>query len=84
MIKKTLSLMSFTYPCPRKLREIMQMSLIEKETAQNIKHIWNTYHEDRQDNISMDFDSDHFNHFHSKLKQSPLFITPIKRAGGHF
>lgn len=22
--------MSFTYPCPRKLREIMKMSLIEK------------------------------------------------------
>lgn len=29
--------MAFTYPCPRKLREVMKMSLIEKEPAHQIK-----------------------------------------------
>ena len=43
----------FTYPCPRKLREIMQMSLIERESPEKIKTIWESYHEDRQDNVSM-------------------------------
>ena len=29
----------FTYPCPRKLREIIKMSLIEKELPGVIKNI---------------------------------------------
>ena len=35
---------SFAYPCPRKLREIMKMSAIEKESPTTIETIWNTYH----------------------------------------
>ncbi len=35
---------SFAYPCPRKLREIMKMSAIEKEPTKVIETIWNTYH----------------------------------------
>jgi ATP synthase F1 complex assembly factor 1 len=38
---------SFTYPCPRNLREIMKLSLIEKEPKDKIKEIWNTYHAQR-------------------------------------
>ena len=29
----------FTYPCPRNLREIMKMSLIERESYSKIKDI---------------------------------------------
>ena len=35
---------SFAYPCPRKLREIMKMSAIEREAPETIETIWNTYH----------------------------------------
>ena len=28
---------SFSYPCPRRLREIVKISLFEKETPQNIE-----------------------------------------------
>lgn len=35
---------SFNYPCPRKLREIMKMSAIERESSETIEMIWNTYH----------------------------------------
>lgn len=34
----------FNYPCPRNLREIMKISLIEKENLDNIKSIWKEYH----------------------------------------
>ena len=34
----------FAYPCPRKLREIMKMSAIEKEQTRTIEMIWNDYH----------------------------------------
>lgn len=37
----------FNYPCPRKLREIMKMSLIERETTEKIKNIWSEYHNDK-------------------------------------
>jgi ATP synthase mitochondrial F1 complex assembly factor 1 len=35
---------SFSYPCPRKLREIMKLSAIEKETPETIEMIWREYH----------------------------------------
>ena len=35
---------SFTYPCPRRLREIMKMSAIERETPETIEMIWKDYH----------------------------------------
>lgn len=37
----------FNYPCPRKLRELMQMSLIEKEDRDKIKDIWIEYHKSK-------------------------------------
>jgi len=43
---------SFTYPCPRKLREIMKLSLIERENKDQISIIWQNYHKLKLDNIA--------------------------------
>lgn len=43
---------AFTYPCPRKLREIMKLSLIERENKDQICVLWNDYHKLKLDNIS--------------------------------
>ena len=43
---------SFTYPCPRNLREIMKLSLIEREPKENITQIWKNYHKLKLDNIA--------------------------------
>ncbi len=43
---------SFNYPCPRNLREIMKMSLIEKEPPHQVKEIWQEYHKLRPQNIA--------------------------------
>lgn len=43
---------SFTYPCPRKLREIVRISLFEKETASTISEIWNDYHNAKPHTVS--------------------------------
>lgn len=48
---RTLYTMSFTYPCPRKLREIMKMSMIEKEPTHQIENIWKEYHSARISNV---------------------------------
>lgn len=33
----------FTYPCPRKLDELVKISLFEKEQPSKIKEIWGKY-----------------------------------------
>lgn len=43
---------SFTYPCPRKLREIMKFSLIQRENKDVITDIWMKYHADKTENVS--------------------------------
>jgi hypothetical protein len=39
--------LSFAFPSPRKLNEITDMSLLSEESPENIKTIWNIYHEDQ-------------------------------------
>lgn len=58
--------MAFTYPCPRKLREIMKMSLIEKEPTHKIKDIWKEYHEPRVANTADVLSKDQYNHIVNK------------------
>ena len=43
---------AFTYPCPRKLREIMKLSLIERESKDKIASIWMEYHKSRSESVS--------------------------------
>jgi len=40
LIKQSFNQFSFTYPCPRKLREVVQLSLFEREPADQIVYIW--------------------------------------------
>ena len=48
----------FSYPCPRKLREIVHMSLFEKENAPQIKEIWNKYYDEKPNAMGLHIDSD--------------------------
>lgn len=43
---------SFNYPCPKKLREIVQLSAFEKENSLTIKSLWKEYHLNKDKNIS--------------------------------
>jgi ATP synthase F1 complex assembly factor 1 len=37
-------LFGFTYPCPQKLREVVRMTLIEREAKDKIIQIWQDHH----------------------------------------
>jgi ATP synthase F1 complex assembly factor 1 len=74
----------FTYPSPRKLREIMQMSLIERESPDTINRIWEDYHAEKPENVAMSFQSNIYAELNARLKESNMFMLPIKRDGGHF
>ncbi len=53
---KSVKNFSFTYPCPRKLREIMKLSLIERESKEQIGFLWQNYHKLKLDNIAYALD----------------------------
>ena len=56
MFKKSLTRkFSFTIPAPRKLREIMKLSVVQKEPKDIIIDIWNKYHKDKQFNVAKVF-----------------------------
>jgi ATP synthase F1 complex assembly factor 1 len=37
----------FSYPCPRKLREVVKMTLFEREQPEKIKEIWKKHYEEK-------------------------------------
>lgn len=43
----------FSYPCPRKLREIVKITLFEREQPEKIKEIWKKYYEEKNSAIGM-------------------------------
>jgi hypothetical protein len=44
---KTFKKFYFSYPCPRKLREIVKITLFEREQPNKIKEIWQKYYEEK-------------------------------------
>ena len=75
---------TFTYPCPRKLREVIKMSLFEKESASTIKTLWTEYHASRPANVSSVITSTQYLTLNKRLKESPFFLFPLKRQSGYF
>lgn len=74
----------FTYPCPRKLREIMKMSLIERELPGAIKGIWTEYHSKRTQNVATAISASQYFTYLKRAKESPLFLFPLFRQSGYF
>ncbi|CAD8165486.1 unnamed protein product [Paramecium pentaurelia] len=75
---------AFTYPCPRKLREIVKMSLFERESKDQVISLWMEYHKEKQHNVAYIVSKDEYEILKRNTKESPLFLLPIKRKGGHF
>lgn len=42
---------AFTYPCPRKLREIVKLTLFERETKDKCIDLWMQYHSAKTENV---------------------------------
>jgi len=48
----------FSYPCPRKLREIVKITLFEREQPTKIKEIWQKYYDEKPHAMGFDITSD--------------------------
>jgi ATP synthase F1 complex assembly factor 1 len=47
----------FSYPCPRKLREIVKMTMFEREQPQKIKELWKTYYDEKPRAFGLDVEA---------------------------
>ena len=88
LLKKSFT---FTYPCPRKLREIAKLSLFEREKPDHIKTIWEEYHVNKPGRVVTVLDATLYSKFKRKYflylssaNESPMSMYPVKRKGGHF
>ncbi len=79
MLKKSLRNFSFTYPCPRKLREVVQLSLFEKENKDKIISLWNEYHATKPHNTANALSKKDFAHLKHNLEACPMFLWPVQR-----
>lgn len=81
----------FSYPCPRKLREIVKMSLMERETKDTIKTIWEEYHSNKPRTVAYIIEANEMNILRKKYyshyfsgKANPVFLFPVKKDQGYY
>lgn len=76
----------FSWPCPKKLNEIVKRSAFEKEDADTCTYIWNEYHHAKPHTVSTVLTSRQYDELLSKGKGAPMFIWPVPKgaAPNHF
>lgn len=82
--KRLLKKFSFSIPAPRKLREVMKISIVEKEPTHVIQEIWQKHHIGKDYQIARSLTKDQYLGLKRNLVEAPMFIYPVKRDGGHF
>jgi ATP synthase F1 complex assembly factor 1 len=65
---------SFSWPCPRKLREIVKISAFSKENEETCSMIWNEYHHAKPHTVSTVLSGSQYGELMSKGKGAPMFI----------
>jgi hypothetical protein len=48
----------FSYPCPRKLREIVKITLFEREQPNKIKEIWQKHYDEKPHAVGFDIEAE--------------------------
>jgi ATP synthase F1 complex assembly factor 1 len=71
---------SFTWPCPRKLREVVKMSAFEKENADTCVYLWNEFHHSNPASVSTVLSVAQYKHLFNKGKSAPMFIQAVPKG----
>jgi ATP11 protein len=56
----------FSFPAPRELSAIVKLPLLERESPEEIKNIWMTFHEHRRDSVATVIDAGSFQGFRER------------------
>jgi ATP synthase mitochondrial F1 complex assembly factor 1 len=74
----------FTYPAPRRLAELMKLSLLEHETPEKIQEIWTTYHDNQPLCVSSVWNNQEWAVISKRAVGAKFFTFPIRRDKGYF
>lgn len=74
----------FTYPVPRKLRDVVKMSLFERESPETIRSLWrDRFH--RSDTVIVTaMKTSEFETMTNNSRRSPVFIIPVPTPSGFY
>ncbi|CAN0471646.1 unnamed protein product [Ascophyllum nodosum] len=76
--------LSFSFPGPRKLGDITNLPLLEKEATDQISSIWTAYHDKRADSVGTVMPGEALLDLQTRARKCPMFILPVWRESGHF
>jgi ATP synthase F1 complex assembly factor 1 len=74
----------FSYPCPRKLREIVKISLFEREQPSTIKDLWKQYYEEKPRAFGLNVNENELNIMLRNANNNPFFIFPVRKNTGYY
>ena len=75
------SLRGFSYPGPRKLKDIVKLPLLQRESSDKIKSIWSEFHEsaDSGNAIGTSIGGPEYHELMRRSRKAPFFIYPVFR-----
>ena len=76
--------MSFSYPAPRRLAEIVKLPLLRNEPAERVEEIWTEHHASMDNSIADVWTADEFESFKKVSQEQPMFVLPVRRDDGYF
>jgi ATP synthase F1 complex assembly factor 1 len=74
----------FSYPGPRALGQIVKLELMQSEEREQIQHIWEQFHADKDDAVAATLSSDVFQTLQARATAAPFFVFPVYRQDGFF
>lgn len=74
----------FSFPAPRELESIVKYALLERESPEEIKMIWTTFHNDRKDCVASVVGKATYQGFRERSAKCPNFVYPVRRENGTF
>jgi len=69
---------------PRTLGEVAKLDLLEQEEPSRISALWDAFHETKPDIAGASVAPDEYASIVERSSESPMFVFPIRRGGGHF
>uniref|UniRef100_K3X797 ATP synthase mitochondrial F1 complex assembly factor 1 n=1 Tax=Globisporangium ultimum (strain ATCC 200006 / CBS 805.95 / DAOM BR144) TaxID=431595 RepID=K3X797_GLOUD len=74
----------FSYPAPRSLQQIVKLELLENESQEQIRAIWENYHREKDDSLATTLASEQYANLVQRATASPFFLFPVYRKEGFF
>lgn len=69
----------FSYPGPRKLKDIVKLPLLNAHGAERVTEIWLEYHKHHASSIADVMNAEEFETLMQRTRRCPTFVLPVPR-----